>query len=145
MAQSSQNYMKTVENWFTKLPPLPPRAREILVQIAPWFALIFGILGVLASLAAFGFSAVLAPFVAMGGGMHQAGGFILAAVLGLVGSVLTLASFPGLKSRKMQGWTLLFYSEVVGLLGAVISLSVVGVVVSLFWFYVIFQMKPYYK
>lgn len=141
----NQDYMKAVEDWFMKLPPLPPRAREVLVQIAPWISLIFGILGILGSLAAFGFSAVLSPFVAMGGGMHQAGAFLIAAVVGLVGSVLLLASFPGLNKRRLQGWKLLFWSEIAGLVGAILNISPIGVVLSLVWIYVIFQMKAYYK
>lgn len=144
MAIQNQDYMKQIEDFYMKLPPLPPRAREVLVQIAPWISLIFGVLGVLGALALFGVSIVATPFMAMGG-IHQSGLYIVAAIVSLVSSVLLLIAFPGLNKRKMQGWKYLFWSELAGLVGAVISLSPIGVVFSLVWIYVLFQMKSYYK
>jgi hypothetical protein len=138
-----KDVMAMAEEWFMKLPALPKGGREAIVGITPWIALIFGILGVLAGLAGVGLLTALSPFAYMGGG-HPVGA-IAASVIGLVASALLLASFPGTKARKMQGWTMLFYSEVASLVAAVVSISVTGVVFSLIAFYLLYQIKSYYK
>ncbi|HSX40414.1 MAG TPA: hypothetical protein VLF68_02270, partial [Candidatus Saccharimonadales bacterium] len=65
--------------------------------------------------------------------------------ISLLSSILLLVAVPGLMKRRLQGWTFLFWSEVLGLVGAVVTLSIVGVVFSIIWLYVVFQMKSYYK
>ena len=146
MAEAKQKaFMATLEETFAKLPPLSPSVREVIVTITPWLALIFGVLGVLASLSAFGLSAVFSPMVALGGGVGLATGLMVAAVLGLVESALMLVATPNLFKKKAFGWTLLFWSEVVAVVAAVVSFSVVGVLVSLIAFYFLFQIRSYYK
>ena len=146
MAQTKTlNLVASVEDVYKKLPALAPSVREFIVTITPWLALIFGVLGVLASLSAFGLSAVFSPFAAMAGGVGLATGLLVAAVLGLVESVMMLVASPSLFKRKMAGWNLMFWSEVVAVVAAVISFSVVGVLVSLIAFYFLFQIKSYYK
>ncbi len=145
MAAKQKDMMVQVESWFMKLPALPKGGREAVVAITPWIALIFGILGVLVGLAGLGILTFLSPFALMGGGVSTAAGSIASAALALVGSALLLAAFPGTKARKMQGWTLLFWSEVVSLIGAVVAISLTGVVFSLIAFYLLYQIKSYYK
>lgn len=139
------DYMTQVEDWFLKLPPLPKNGREAIVSITPWIALIFGILGVLAGLAGIGLLTAFSPFLFLGSGFNGAAGSILSALLGLIGSILLLAAYPGTRSHKRQGWNMLFWSEVVNLIGAVIAISVSGVVISLIMFYLLYQIKTYYK
>jgi len=135
----------TVEQQYAKLPPLPKPWVEVFVKVAPWISLIFGILGVLTSIAAFGILTFLAPFVTLGGGVGSAANGVIGSVLALVSSALLLASFPGLRDRKLAGWRLLFYSEVVSLISSVVFFSVGGVVWALVWFYILFQMKSHYR
>lgn len=138
--------MKTMEQWFAKLPQLPANVREVLVKIAPWLALVFGVLGVLASLAATGLMAALSPFMVLGGGVGAATGGVVGAILALVGSVLMLMAFPGLRDRKMAGWKWSFYSQAVSVVASVVALNLVGAVISaLIGFYLLFQIKSYYK
>lgn len=143
MAKKQADYMAQVEDWFLKLPALPKGGREAIVGITPWIALIFGILGVLASLAGIGVLTALSPFVYVGGG-HPLGA-ILSSILGLVASILLLVAYPGTKARKMHGWNMLFWSELASLVGAVVAISVSGVLVSLIAFYLLYQIKSYYK
>lgn len=146
MAKSTKtNYMDMMEDWFMKLPPLPKGGKEGIVTVTPWICLIFGILGVLASLGGLGLLTAFSPLILMGGGLNGAFGSILAAVLGLIASILLLAAFPGTKAHKMKGWQMLFWSEVVNIIAAVVSISVTGVIVSLIVFYLLFQIKSYYK
>jgi hypothetical protein len=148
MAKSSKSvndYMEMMEEWFMKLPALPKNAREGLVNVTPWVALVFGVLGVLASLAGLGLLTAFSPLIALSSGLAGAAGSVVGAVLGLVSSALLLAAFPGTKVHKMQGWKMLFWSEAVSVLAAVLSFSVGGVLVSLLAFYLLFQIKSYYK
>jgi len=147
MAQNNtvNSLMVSFEKAYAKLPPLPTGVKDFLVMVAPWFALIFGVIGVLGSLSAFGLSTVLSPLVALGGGVGVATSLMVVSLIGLVQSVMMLVAFPSLMKRKTFGWSLLFWSEVLAVISSVISFSVVGVVLTLVWFYFIFQVKSYYK
>ncbi len=141
-----EKYIKMMEEWFSKLPVLPVNIKEVLVKIAPWFALIFGILGVLGSIAATGLVAALSPVVLVGGGVGAVTGGIVGMVLALVASVFTLMAYPGLKNRKVAGWNWSFYSQLVSVVSSVVALNLVGAVVgALIGFYLLFQIKSYYK
>ncbi len=135
----------TVEEWFSKLPPLPKKWNEVIVKFVPWISLIFGGLGVLVALASFGILTVLAPFVALGYGAGAASSGIIGSVLFLISSALMLLAFPGTKAHKIHGWNLLFYSYVVSLISSVIAFSFGGVIGDLIAFYILFQIKSHYK
>lgn len=145
MAAKKADYMAMMEEWFMKLPPIPKGGREAIVKITPWIALIFGILGILGGLAGLGILTAFSPFLFLSSGLSGAAGSLVGAVLGVVSSVLLLAAYPGTKNRKMQGWKLLFWSEAVDVVAAVISFSITGVVVALIGFYLLYQIKSYYR
>lgn len=139
-------WMKSLEEWFAKLPALPKGATDVIVKIAPWLALIFGVLGVLGSLAATGILAVVSPLVLLGGGVGLAVGGVVGGILALVSSVLMLVAFPGLRDRKMAGWKWSFYAEVVSVASSVVALNLFGAVIgALIGFYILFAIKSYYK
>jgi len=126
MAETKANsVVVSMEKVYDKLPPLPSSVKEFAVAVAPWLALIFGVLGVLGSLSAFGLSTVFSPVIALGGGVNVATGLIIASVIGLAESVMMLVAFPSLLKRKAAGWTLMFWVEVLAVLAAVISFSAV--------------------
>lgn len=145
MASNSQSIITTVEDLFKKLPNLPKNVQEVIVTITPWIALIFGILGVLGGIAGLGILTAFSPVLVLGGSTSSAGMGIVSVILGLASSVLLLMAFPGTKARKLKGWNWLFWSEAVSLVSAVIAFSVGGVVFALIGFYLIFQIKSYYK
>lgn len=137
--------IKPVEEWFSKLPPLPANAKELIVSIAPWLALIFGVLGLLGSLAVFGLGTVLAPLVAVGGGVAAVGEVTIAVLVGLVSSILAIVAFKPLLDRKVLGWQLMFLGEVISLIGSILTFSLGSMLFALIWFYILFQIKSYYK
>ena len=145
MAQKENTVVVSVENVYKKLPSLPKGVTDFIVAVTPWLAIIFGILGVLGSLAAFGLSTVASPFVAIGGGVGMATSLIIASIIGLIESVMMIVAFPSLLKRKEFGWVLLFWIQVLAVVAAVINLSIWSVILSLIWFYFVFQVKPYYK
>lgn len=143
--KSGQDLINMMQEWFDKLPPLPKNVNEVIVKITPWIAIIFGVLGILSSIALFGVTTISAPFLAMGGQTSAVGGVMITAILALISSVLMVAAFPGLNKRQMKGWTLLFYAEVVSVVSSVVMLSVGGLVGNLIGFYLLFQIKSFYK
>lgn len=134
-----------LEDWFMKLPPLPKGAKEVLVNITPWIALIFGILGVLAGLAGLGILTAFSPLIGLSSGLAGATNGLIGAVLGIVSSGLLLAGYPGTKNHKLQGWNMLFWSEIVSTLAALVAFALGGVVISLVGLYLLYQIKSYYK
>lgn len=142
---SLNQVISTMEGWFSKLPPLPNNWKTAIVGITPWLALIFGILGVVIMLMGFGLLTFLSPLVFLAGGARAAGSGLIGAVLGLLSSALLLAAYPGTKARKLSGWNLLFWSEAVSVVSAVVSMALGGVVVAAIGFYILFQIKSHYK
>jgi hypothetical protein len=137
--------IRQMEGWFSKLPPLPSNWRDVIVTIIPWLALVFGAIGVFGSLAAVGALTFLAPFMALGAGVGAAPGGIIGALLALTASILLILAFPGARNRKMTGWRLLFFSEVVSFVSGVVAFSVFGIIGTLIGFYILFQIKAHYK
>lgn len=147
MAESSFNekqIVSSMEDFFKKFPQLPANIREVLVQIAPWIALIFGILGVVAGLGAIGVSPV-----AVMGGVGNSMFLLVSGVLTIVSSVLMLMAFPKLQKHQYAGWRFLFWSEVVSVVASLLGItaaSIIGAVIgALIGFYLLFQIKSYYK
>lgn len=143
--QSVDGVIVTVGEQFAKLPALPTNWKEGLVKITPWIAIIFGVLGVVLSIASFGILTFLSPMVALGGGLGAAASGPLAAIFLFVSSLLLVLAFKGTKDRKYVGWRFLFLSEVVSLVSAVALFSVGGIFWSLVSFYLLFQIRSYYK
>lgn len=140
--QSSKNdIIVMMEEWFGKLPPLPANAREIIVKITPIIALVFGVLGILAGLGAVGVSPVV-----LFGGIRSSLMVLVSGVLTIASSGILLAAYPKLKAHKKQGWTLLFWSTVVSLVSSLVAGGLVSAVIwGIVEFYLLFQIKSYYK
>lgn len=139
------DWQTKLEEFFMKFPALPKNARDVLVQVTPWFALIFGVLGVLAGLAGLGVLSMLSPLMMIGGGFSQTSGSLIGILVAVISSALLLAAFPGTKAHKMQGWNMLFWSEVASVVSAILSMALSGVLLALVSFYLLYQIKSYYK
>lgn len=143
-----QGLLEMLEQFFSNAPALPKNAKETLVKITPILALIFGILGVLGGIGGLGILTIASPFMMFGGveGASVYGGGFIAALLWLVSSIILLAAFPGTTARKQNGWNMLFWSEVVSIAGSLVSLSFIsGIIGGLIGFYLLFQIKSFYK
>jgi hypothetical protein len=132
--EKSTDIIETMAEWFDKFPPLPKNWKDVIVKIAPILCLIAGIIGIIAAI--------------LGGaaGFASYGTGILGVLIYLVGSVLYLLAYPGLRARKYKGWKLLFWSGVVNLIGGLVSLAILSAIIgALIGFYLIFQIRSYYK
>ncbi len=143
--KQSTDWMVVMEETFLKLPSLPKNAKQTLVTITPWIALIFGILGLVGGLAGFGVLTVFSPLVAMNTSFVGAAGSLIGSGLGVLASILLLLAFPATKNHSMKGWNLLFWSEACSTIAAVVGFTLSGIIVAAIGFYLLFQIKPYYK
>jgi len=120
---------------------IPDAAREWIVKFGPWITVVLLILTLPLLLVALGIGAVFTPF---GGVGYATGfGFLTLFVIAQVG--LEIAALPGLFARKMSGWTLLFYAQLVSIVFNILSGSVVGgLLFGLIALYILFQVRPLY-
>ncbi len=154
MDAQTKKIVKPLEQQYAKLPPLPSGVREFMVSVAPWLALVLGILAILGSVTAFlgmGFLTAAAPYAAMGYGYGSM--FWIPLVFGLAEGVLWLLAFQPLRKHSARGWDLLFWVFVLGLVAALLSSGLYFSTFGLVWaivvvaieLYLLFQIKPYYK
>lgn len=144
----STDIIETMDEWFSKFPALPKHWRDILAKIASPLALIFGILGIIIAIWGLGIFTTTSPLAFFGGaaGVASYGTGILSVLIYLIGSILLLAAYPGLRAKKSKGWNLLFWSEMVNLIGGLVSLAILSAIIgALIGFYIIFQIRSYFK
>ncbi len=120
---------------------IPGEIREFLVKFGPWIALVLLILSLPGLLVMLGIGTALMPF----GGVGYGTGFGFLAVLFLAQIVLLGLALPGLFGRKKSAWTLLFYSQMVGIVASLIAGSIVGAIIGgLIGLYILFQIRTLY-
>ena len=91
---------------------------------------------------ALGLGVIWIPF----GGVGYASGFGVLTLFVLVELGLMIAALPGLFARKMAGWQLLFYSQLVNIAYNVLSGHVVSALLGgLIGLYILFQVRPLYR
>jgi len=134
----------TLEKYFGKqAPQLPKSVKKAIVDFGPWL-LILAILASIPSLIALlGFS-YSAPFYYRAWSRSSYG--IASMIIPLIASGFSLVALPGLFKKSLKAWRLLFYSSLIYLLGNIVDLNLVNFVITaaISW-YVLFQIKSYYK
>ena len=128
-----------------KAPSLPANIKELIVNFAPWITIGVIVLGVPALLAVLGITAYFLPYVYWAGARLGLIYYLSLAFLGVTLAIRCLA-LPGLFSRSIAGWRLIYYSSLLGLVYSLLNYNIVsGLVGTLIGLYVIFQLKSYYK
>ena len=139
-----QGLIAMLDEYLVKKAPfqIPDAGKEFIVRFGPWISLVLLVLLLPLLLVAFGIGTVFMPF----GGVGYATGFGLAAILAIVQIVLLAIALPALFARKMSGWMLLFYEQLVGFVGSVVSGSIVGGLIGLvIGLYILFQVREKYR
>ena len=101
---------------------IPDGGRELIVKFGPWITLVLLILTLPILLFALGIGTILIPF----GGVGYATGFGVLTIFVIVEVGLLIAALPGLFARKMSGWQLLFYSQLVSIVYNMLSGHIVS-------------------
>ena len=132
-----------IEAWmapiFKGAPHLPPHARQTLVDIAPWIALIGGILGIVGVLSAGSFMSMFFSFSFLRFGFSSIL-FTVAMLLSLAGAILSVVAYQPLTKLRKAGWNYVFYGMLLGVVSAVLHMvagysnfgQIVGLLVG-FW------------
>lgn len=117
---------------------IPMNGKEILVKVAPYLVILGIIMAVPATLLAL----VVSPVAFFTG----SGLYVVGMLFALAALALEVIALPGLFKRTHGSWNLLFYASVVSVLGNLVSLNLVGALLSaLIGWYILFQVKELYK
>lgn len=145
---------------------LPKEFKELLVKLAPWFALIGGVLGAFSAYNLWRAAHYVNQWTESVNRFSESFGvrvpvteptlgpaFWLSIASIVIVAILSLLAFPGLKDRKKVGWNLMFYALLVNIAHSIITLFgsgdklgafMVTVLASLIGFYILFQLRSYY-
>lgn len=136
----------TLNEYFgQKAPAIPTGAKEFIVKIAPWLTLLGVIISLPAILALFGLSLFVAPISYMQGA-NQGMTYMLSMVILVVSIILEALAIPGLFKRTRQAWNLVFYASLLSLVQSAVSMQFVSLIVgAIISFYLLFQIREYYK
>jgi hypothetical protein len=129
---------------FKNFPPFPDNVKEILVKIAPYLAMIGVFFGGLALLAVLGIGGSFGNIGAMAYG-SSVQYYIAMAILAGQLALYVLAITPLMKRQK-KGWDLMYYSQLLGLVSNLITLSIIGFIISfVIGFWILFQVREKYS
>jgi hypothetical protein len=128
-----------------KLPAAPPGLLDGYMNVVPWIAIIFGILGVLISLVALVGSTALGPLMVMFGAAGTGLTLILGSLLSLVAAAIDVVGGWLMLQRRMNGWWLLAIGYVIAMLSSLFHVSVLGLIFWILLAYLHLQVKPNYR
>ena len=136
---------KEMQNFFTKFPPLPPELISLLVKVAPFLALLGGVLGALGLLSLgkmegdYGRAIGAAAY----GSTWQ---YYVSIAGGAVSAVIYLLAFAPLRAQKKRGWDLMYYAFLITLVLHLVTLSFLSLAVGfLLGGWILFGVKPHYS
>jgi hypothetical protein len=128
-----------------KLPLAPPGLMNGYMNVVPWIAIVFGILGILISLVALAGSTILGPLMVMFGAAGSGFSLILGSLLSLVIAALEVAGGFMMLQRRLTGWWLLAAGMIVSLLSSLLHVSAIGLIFWLLIAYIHLSVKPNYN
>ncbi len=136
-----------LDYWLVKKAPfqIPDGAKEWIVKWGPWINVVLLVLSLPVILAAVGFTAVFSPYALMAG-VGYSGLYWVGIAVMFVQLALQVFALPGLFARKMSGWTLLFYADILSLVYGLVSGSIISALLgAVIGFYVLFQIREKYS
>jgi|SRR5579859_359149 len=128
-----------------KLPAAPPGLLDGYMNVWPWVAIVFGILGVLISLVALVGSTALGPVLVMFGAAGSGLTLILGSLLSLVAAAVGVAGGWLMLQRRINGWWLLAIGYVISMLSSLFHVSILGLIFWILLAYIHLQVKPNYR
>lgn len=148
----TSGFLKQLEDFFDtylhKKAPfhLPPKVKEWIVKFGPWIILVLMILTIPVILAVFSLSAILVPFAASYAPARFHTLSLIAGVINLIVLIMEAVALPGLFSRSLKGWRLLYNSVLVGAVAQLLEGNVISLIISVaISMYFLFEVKEYYK
>ena len=137
---------KVLMSLFGSLPNLPMNVREILVKLAPYFAIIGFVLSLPAILVMLGLGALASPILALGGNWASVGGSAFAVIFAIINAILLGLSISGLFARHMEGWRYSYYNALAGGVYAILRYDLGGLIIGTgISLYILFQIRGSYR
>ena len=139
--QAPKDLIGMLDFYLVKKAPfqLPEGVKEFLVKFGPWITLVLMVIALPFLLAALGlgmFAMTVVPY----GALHMP-----AMIIGLVALVMEAIALPGLFARKMSGWRMLFYSQLVSLVSTLLQGGILGFIIGgVISLYLLFQIRSKY-
>ena len=136
--------IKTIDEYVKKVPALPTNIKELLVQFAPWGAILTIVLALPTVLSIFGLSSYIGRYGFMYGNVGARYMLVIAFLIANI--ILRGLSIPGLFSKSIKGWNFFFYSILLYAVYSLINFDIIGGLIStLISLYLAFQVKEFYK
>lgn len=139
-------FIGRLDAFFIKLPHLPKKIRLFISKIVPFFALIVGSIGLLASIVT-GFFLVLTVLAADWEMLGEIG-FSFALIV--LDTLFLLKAFKPLRQGNATGWIYLFFAQILEVVNFTINLVTgagqvfPGLAVILISFYLLFEIGQFY-
>lgn len=135
---------KELRDLFAKFPAFPESLIDILVTIAPWLAVIGGILGLLGLLSLLGLDAAFVGTLGVGA-YGSSWRFYVSIIGGAIAAVLYIMAFTPLRAQKKRGWDLMYYAFLLNMAINLITFSIFALIISfLIGGWILFQVRPKY-
>ena len=134
-----------MQNFFAKVPPLPPELISLLVKVAPFLALLGGVFGALGLLSLGKLDGEYGRLIgaAAYGSTWQ---YYVSIIGGAVSAVIYLLAFTPLRAQKKRGWDLMYYGFLITLVLHLVTFSILSLAVGfLLGGWILFQVKPHYS
>jgi len=130
-----------------KAPALPANIKQILVQFAPWLAVLGVVFSVYAIFGLMRTQAIINSMPIAYAYAPQAGYTMLVSGASLViNTVLLVLALKGLFAKTKPGWMFMFYATLVNAVSSLLMLNIVGLIIGTgLSFYILYQVKSYYK
>jgi hypothetical protein len=145
--QSSLTRLEETLNLYLvqKAPAIPKDIKELIVSFLPWLTVIGLLLMIPGILAIIGLSTISLPVSYMVGARYGIMYFV-SIIFMVITAILLLMAAPGLFKRQKKSWYFLYYVSIITAISDIVSLNIFGFILTiLLGFYILFQIKEYYK
>lgn len=142
-----------IDKYVKKVPALPANIKELLVQFAPWVAILSIVVAIPALLAVLDTGSYYGTYGMMGNYRTRGSYFanwgirytLMVAFL-IANLVLRGLSIKGLFAKSIKGWNFLCYSILLYFVYAIFTFDIIGGIISTaISLYLIFQIRKSYK
>lgn len=136
-----------LEDLFTKTVTLqiPQSGKEAIVQYSPYIGLILGILLLPAVFAILGLVGLVGT-VGAAFGVVYGPLYYLGILITVIQIIMYFMAYPQLVKKSKEGWSLLFYAELLSIAASIFSGGLVGAIIGgAIGFFILYQIKYFYK
>mgnify|MGYP001139478550 CR=1 FL=1 len=133
---------ETLEIYFCKKIPffIPDKFKELMVQFLPYLTILLIIVNIPLIFNVLTFSNFFL------GRKIYSFNYILSIIFLTGALIFVILAIPGLFKRKERSWRFLFYASLLNFISGFLSGDWIGmIIVALFFWYVLFQIKNYYS